>query len=150
LPPSRSRRAAAAPEPSEYPIGALAKQAGVSTRTVRYYEEIGLLTTARRFAGGRRVFGDDALQRLKFIGRLKRLGFSLEEIRHLNAAFALQRSTADMLSELDRQLAAHLESLAVQMDELGRLKKDLLTYRQRIRTRLAVLRTQAGAGSKRS
>ncbi|MDH4246698.1 MAG: MerR family transcriptional regulator, partial [Deltaproteobacteria bacterium] len=65
------------------PIGTLARHAGVSTRTIRYYEEIGLLKTARRFAGGRRIFGSEALERLRFIGRLKRLGFSLEEIREL-------------------------------------------------------------------
>jgi DNA-binding transcriptional MerR regulator len=139
--------AAAVRAPGEFPIGALAKQADVSTRTVRYYEEIGLLTTARRFAGGRRVFGEEALQRLKFIGRLKRLGFSLGEIRHLNEVFALQRSTGDMLSELDRQLAAHLAALGVRMDELGRLKQDLLAYRQRIRARLALLRSRQGLRS---
>ena len=49
------------PLPRPLPIGALARQAGVSTRTVRYYEEIGLLETARWFAGGRRVFEADAL-----------------------------------------------------------------------------------------
>lgn len=139
--PSRSRRPAAA-HAGDYPIGTLARLAGVSTRTVRYYEEIGLLTTARRFAGGRRVFGEDALQRLKFIGRLKSLGFSLEEIKHLNEVFALHRSTAEMLAVLDKQLAAHLESLAARMSELSRLRRDLLAYRQRIRARLAVLRTQ--------
>lgn len=155
MPPTQSRRAAPPPGRAEYPIGALARLAQVSTRTVRYYEEIGLLTTARRFAGGRRVFGEDALQRLRFISRLKRLGFALEEIKHLNEVFALQQSTGDMLSELDRQLAMHLDSLAVQMSELSRVKKDLLAYRQRIRTRLAVMRNagngrgQLAAGSRR-
>jgi MerR family copper efflux transcriptional regulator len=147
---SRPDRTASASLPGEYPIGALARLADVSTRTVRYYEEIGLLTTARRFAGGRRVFGEDALQRLRFIGRLKRLGFPLEEIRHLNEVFALHRSTGEMLAVLDRQLAGRLQDLAVQMTELGRLKKDLLAYRQRIRARLAVLRSQGSRTKGRS
>ncbi|HEX7928632.1 MAG TPA: MerR family transcriptional regulator [bacterium] len=146
MPSTRSRRASASPAPQEYPIGSLAKLADVSTRTVRYYEEIGLLTTARRFAGGRRVFAEDALQRLRFIGRLKRLGFALEEIKHLNEVFALHRSTGDMLTVLDKQLATHLDVLNVQISELAGLKKDLLTYRQRIRSRLAVLRSQASGG----
>jgi DNA-binding transcriptional MerR regulator len=138
--PNRSRRAAAPAIVGDHPIGVLARMAGVSTRTVRYYEEIGLLATARRFAGGRRVFGEDALQRLKFIGRLKGLGFSLEEIKHLNEVFALHRSTAEMLAVLDKQLAAHLQSLAARMADLTRLRQELLAYRQRIRSRLAVLR----------
>ena len=118
----------------------MATAAGVSTRTVRYYEEIGLLETARRFAGGRRVFGDDALQRLRFIGRLKRLGLSLDEIRHLNAVFALQRSTGDMLGVLDEQLASHIENLGERMKALSRARRELLDYRQHIRSRLAVMR----------
>lgn len=123
-----------------YPIGTLARTAGVSTRTVRYYEEIGLLRTARRYAGGRRVFSADALERLRFIARLKRLGFSLEEIRHLNEVFAMQQSTAAMLDVLDDQLAGHVDALDEQMRELSRLRRDLVAYRGRIRSRLRDLR----------
>ncbi len=130
-------RGARAPDGEVWPIGRLARLAGVSTRTIRYYEEIGLLRTARRYAGGRRVFGADALERLRFIARLKRLGFSLEEIRHLNEVFALQRSTAAMLEVLDGQLATHVAALDRQMDELARLRADLVAYRERIGRRLA-------------
>jgi DNA-binding transcriptional MerR regulator len=126
-----------------YPIGALAKIAGVSTRTVRYYEEIRLLETARRFSGGRRVFGRDALERLRFIGRLKRLGFTLNEIRHLNEVFSLQRSTAQMLQVLDGQLARHLAQLDERLRELTALRGDLGSYRRHIRERLAGLAVRA-------
>jgi DNA-binding transcriptional MerR regulator len=122
-----------------YPIGSLARIAGVSTRTLRYYEEIRLLETARRFSGGRRVFDADALARLRFIARLKRLGFSLDEIRHLNEVFALHRSTAQMLGVLDGQLARHGKELDVQLQELLALKTDLESYRRHIRTRLSTL-----------
>ena len=129
------------------PIGALARSAGVSTRTVRYYEEIGLLRTARRFAGGRRVFDGDALERLRFIGRLKRLGFTLEEIRELNDVFALQRSTRAMLHVLDGKLGQHLGELEEQLRELTRLRTDLEAYRSHVRSRLTHL-TQAAAPHK--
>ena len=119
-----------------HPIGELARAAGVSTRTVRYYEEIGLLHTARRYAGGRRVFDGDALERLRFIGRLKRLGFSLEEIGELNAVFAMRNSTAEMLRALDEKLEQHVTELQVQMGELSLVKDDLGTYRKRIQGRL--------------
>jgi len=118
------------------PIGNLARQAGVSTRTVRYYEEIGLLMSARRYAGGRRIFDGDALQRLRFIGRLKTLGFSLQEISHLNQVFATHHSTADMLTVLDAQIGGHLETLAERMRELAALRKDLQGYRDHVRNRL--------------
>ncbi len=120
-----------------YPIGALARQAGVSTRTVRYYEEIGLLRGARRFAGGRRVFGADALQRLRFIARLKTLGFSLEEIRYLNEVFALHRSTAEMLEALDEHLEKHLATVTRRLADLEALRGELQGYREHIRARQA-------------
>jgi DNA-binding transcriptional MerR regulator len=129
------------PQPEAVPIGALARQAGVSTRTVRYYEEIGLLRTARRYAGGRRVFGAEALERLRFIGRLKRLGFTLEEVAELNAVFELQRSTQAMLRVLDGKLGQHLAHLEEQLRDLERLREELQAYRQRIRGRL----TRTGA-----
>lgn len=60
-------------------IGELAKRAGVTTRTVRYYESIGLLGPAER-DGGFRTYTEDALRRLHKIDALKKLGLSLEEI----------------------------------------------------------------------
>ncbi|MEE8435059.1 MAG: MerR family transcriptional regulator [bacterium] len=123
-------------EGCSYPIGNLAREAGVSTRTIRYYEEIGLLKTARRYAGGRRVFPSDALERLRFIGRLKRLGFSLEEIGELNDVFEMRQSTAAMLGVLDRQLENHLNTIDEQLAELSRLRDDLTLYRERISGRM--------------
>ena len=62
---------------------------GLSARTLRYYEELGLLPGVRRRAGGRRVYGPDELERLRFIGRLKTLGLTLAEIKELNAVYAI-------------------------------------------------------------
>ncbi len=64
-------------------IGQLARLAGVPIDTVRYYERQRLLPTARRSAGGYRVFGESDLTRLQFIRRAKTLGFSLDEIADL-------------------------------------------------------------------
>jgi DNA-binding transcriptional MerR regulator len=68
---------------------------------VRYYEELELLPGVRRRAGGRRVYGDGELERLRFIQRLKTLGLSLAEIRELNAVYAIGGSTDAMLLRLD-------------------------------------------------
>lgn len=146
--PARAERTATAGEglhgtEAALPIGTLARRAGVSTRTVRYYEEIGLLRTARRYAGGRRVFDGDALERLSFIGRLKRLGFSLDEISELNQVFELHRSTEAMLRALDGKLGQRLNLLEEQMDALTRLREELHAYRRHIRTRLDESSAQA-------
>ena len=130
----------AARSDGEFPIGRLAREAGVSSRTIRYYEEIGLLKTARRYAGGRRVFQQDALERLRFIARLKRLGFTLGEISELSEVFELNRSTAAMLTVLDGKLGQHEAAIDEQIRELSRLREDLTAYRRHIGRRLQGLR----------
>ena len=119
-----------------FSVGDLARQAQVSPRTIRYYEEVGLLKTARRYAGGRRAFDGDALQRLQFIGRLKRLGLTLKEIGHLNEVFAVQHSTGDMLSALDGLLERHLASITETVTELTALRADIGAYQGHVRERM--------------
>lgn len=63
-------------------IGEVARRCGVSTRTLRYYEEMGLLTPADTSEGGFRLYAPDVVERVDRIGRLKEvMGFTLEEIR---------------------------------------------------------------------
>ncbi|WP_307874697.1 MerR family transcriptional regulator [Frankia nepalensis] len=64
-------------------IGDVARQVGLSLRTVRFYEEAGLLTPVGRTQGGFRLYDEDALDRLLLIKRMKPLGFTLEEMRSL-------------------------------------------------------------------
>jgi len=62
-------------------IGSVAKESGVPIKTIRYYEELGLLKTSGRTEGGFRIFSSDVLVRLNFIKRAQRLGLSLAEIK---------------------------------------------------------------------
>jgi DNA-binding transcriptional MerR regulator len=62
-------------------IGELARAVGVTTRTVRFYEDLGLIEPARRSRGGFRLYGADQADRLRAVLALKKVGFSLEEIR---------------------------------------------------------------------
>jgi len=64
-------------------IGKLAKAAGVSTETIRYYERSGFLPTPDRLSSGYRVYGGDSVQRIKFIKEGQALGFTLTEIGEL-------------------------------------------------------------------
>ncbi len=62
-------------------IGAVAKESGVPIKTIRYYEELGLLKASARTEGGFRLFNSDVLSRLHFIKRAQSLGLSLSEIK---------------------------------------------------------------------
>ncbi len=118
-------------------IAEVCERTGLSPRTVRYYEEIGLLHPVRRRSGGRRVYGADELERLGFISRLKSLGLSLAEIRDLNAVYAIGGSTQAMLARLQDLLGAHLEDVDRRLDELGGLRSELLRYREHVEARVA-------------
>lgn len=62
-------------------IGAVAKESGLPIKTIRYYDEIGLLKTSGRTEGGYRLFNPDVFTRLGFIKRAQNLGLSLTEIK---------------------------------------------------------------------
>ena len=62
-------------------IGDLAAKAGVTPRTIRYYEELGIVEPEERTAGGFRLYSEAQLRRLQIVQSLKELGFELEHIR---------------------------------------------------------------------
>jgi len=61
-------------------VGEVARRAGLSVRTLHHYEQLGLITPAQRTSSGHRLYGEDAVVRLRKIVALKQLGMSLEEI----------------------------------------------------------------------
>jgi len=63
--------------------GKIAKEAGVNLETIRFFEKIGLMPDPPRSAAGYRVYGIDDLKRLKFIRRVRELGFSNQEVKGL-------------------------------------------------------------------
>jgi DNA-binding transcriptional MerR regulator len=64
-------------------IGEVADRIGLSLRTIRYYEEVGLAVPSARSEGGFRLYTEDDVERLRVIMQMKPLGFSLEEMREL-------------------------------------------------------------------
>ena len=117
----------------------MCERTGLSPRTIRYYEEIGLLPGVRRKAGGRRVYGPDELERVGFIHRLKTLGLSLAEIRELNAVYAIGGSTSAMLTRLGDLLTAHLEDVDRRIESLVDLRSEMARYHEHIEHRVAEL-----------
>ncbi len=132
---------------SLYAIGEVCETTGLSARTVRYYEELGLLPGVRRRAGGRRVYGPDELERLRFIQRLKALGLSLADVKELNAVYAIAGSTRAMLERLDEQLGRHVEDVDGRIAELTALRDEIQKYRDHVTSRLEAL--QRGGGRRR-
>lgn len=109
-------------------IGTLAERAGVTTKTIRYYEQLGLVAPLSRTAAGYRRYGEDELFRLQFVGKAKRLGLSLGEIAEILALSA--RGTepcAHVVGLLDRHLAQLDETLA----RLGDFREQLARLRDR-------------------
>jgi DNA-binding transcriptional MerR regulator len=121
------------------------EKSGISARTLRYYEELGLLPGVRRRAGGRRVYGPDEIERLHFIQRLKKLGLSLAEVKELNAVYAIGGSTRDMLGRLEEVLDRHRAELDERIEELTALRSEIDDYRGHVDTRLLDL---SGGGAR--
>ena len=135
-------------EPELLTLAEVRAKSGVSARTLRYYEELGLLPGVRRRAGGRRVYGTDEIERLTFIQRLKKLGLSLAEVKELNAVYAIGGSTRDMLRRLEEVLAGHRAALDARIEELIALRGEIGLYREHVEDRLRDL--EAGAGGEKT
>ncbi len=94
-------------------IGTVAEHAGVTTKTIRYYESIRLLAEPLRTPSGYREYGDDAVERLRFIRDAQLSGLSLVEIQSvLELKDAGARSCGHAIALLDRHLAEIDEQIA--------------------------------------
>jgi DNA-binding transcriptional MerR regulator len=132
-------------------IGDVAKLAGVTPRTVRYYEEIGLLPAPdSREPGAHRTYAPGDVERLTELIRLKNLlGVSLDGLKDLVEAednrAALKREwhegvedpvrRREILESLDRHAERQLELVRARRDEIAALEEELLERRRRIRSR---------------
>src|SRR5438445_7695764 len=127
--------------PGTYRIGELSARIGLTERTIRYYEERGLLDSVKRLEGGQRVYTDDDVRRLKFIQRLKVLGLSLQEMHELERLYRRHRSNREVLPRLVELLDAHLATTQERMNELSSLREEIKSYREHVVQRLLEDRT---------
>lgn len=119
-----------------YKIGELAELLNLSPRTIRYYEEIGLLNSIKRIEGGKRVYTDMDLKRLKFIKRLKHLGLTLSEMHELEDIYQIHRTNKKVLPRLLELLDSHTTKIDERINSLLKLKRDILSYGEKIREKL--------------
>ena len=108
---------------TEYSITDLCKEFGVTTRTARYYQDIGLLSPSRR--GQTRVYSSADRTRLRLILRGKRLGLSLEDSRQIIDMYEPGKTNIDQLNSLVGAIRQQREKLNQQLDDIGNLLKDL-------------------------
>src|SRR4030066_1469190 len=117
-------------------IGDLAKKLEMSQRTIRYYEEIGLLNSIRRMERGRRVYTDADLRRLKLIKRLKIMGLTLSDMQELEAMWTIEKSNEKVLNRLLELLSNHLKMLEERIADLDILRNEIMEYQERIQSKI--------------
>ena len=101
-------------------IGDLARRSGVSVRSLRYYEQQGLLESERT-AGGQRVYGPSAVERVRFIQRLYAAGMPSRAIVELLPCFSTGRATTSMVARMERErdgIAARIRELTAAHERL--------------------------------
>ena len=119
-----------------YQIGELANLLELSPRTIRYYEEIGLLNSVKRIEGGKRIYTDKDFQRLRFITRLKHLGLTLSEMLELEDIYQIHQTHRKVLPRLLELLDAHATKIDERINSLNKLRADILTYQDKVRQKL--------------
>ncbi|MCG2591598.1 MerR family DNA-binding transcriptional regulator [Ramlibacter sp. XY19] len=123
-----------------YTISDLAREFDLTTRAIRFYEDMGLLTPERSGPGGRnRVYSPRDRTRLKLTLRAKRLGLSLTEAKDIIEMYDSPRDTGPQLRKFLTVLAAHRQQLEEQMAELQANLEEVRTHEKEARALLARL-----------
>ena len=128
-----------------YAIGQLARELGVTTRTIRFYEDEGLIAPARR--GGQRVYGPRERTRLKLVLRGRRLGFPLSEIAEIINLYDAAPGESGQLETLIARIEERRAELLAKRRDIETSLADLKAVEARCRDRLAEI---AGGSRKRS
>lgn len=102
-------------------IGAAAAASGLPVKTIRYYEDIGLLRPGRR-GNGFRDYGDKDVHDLRFVGRARKLGFTIEECRHL---LELYRDKSRSSAAVRQAATAHIDDIRTKIRELQAMESVL-------------------------
>ncbi len=124
-----------------YTISELAREFDISTRTIRYYEEVGLLSP-KRTSGNQRIFTRKDRAKLKLILRGKRLGFSLEEIKEMIEMYDVAGEPEQIRLTL-KYGEKKLKEIEEKIKELELLKEDLLNIREILIKRLKELESDS-------
>ncbi len=106
-------------------ISQAARQSGLSAKTIRYYEDIGLIPLAARGENGYRQYEGDALEQLQFLARARDVGFDLEECRQLLALQQDRGRQSRHARELVLQKSSQLQQRIEQLMEMQKVLEDM-------------------------
>ncbi|OZB96634.1 MerR family transcriptional regulator [Paenibacillus sp. XY044] len=107
-------------------IGDLSERAGVTQRTVRYYEKMGLIPPGEREGSGQHYYTEETVARLRKIDQLKKLGLSLEEIRDVIDLYFMDPSGVQPKQKVLTILKQHLAETDQKIEGLQQFRADLL------------------------
>ncbi len=130
------------PSSQTFTIGELAREFDLTTRAIRFYEDMGLLAPER--AGQQRIYGTRDRARLKLTLRAKRLGLKLNEVREILDLYESPRDTAVQLERFLRVLVGHRMQLESQLAELQANLAEVRQHEKQAQNALA----RAGGGRK--
>lgn len=116
------------PVAMELTVSKLGTEAGLTAYTIRYYEKAGLLPVPDRTPAGYRVYGQDALERLRFIKGAQRLGLRLQDIKEL---LDIRDRGLCPCGHTESLLDRRMSEIDAQIAELDEVKRDLVAFRSR-------------------
>lgn len=122
-----------------YSISDLSKEFDVTTRTIRFYEDAGLLTPVRQ--GRNRLYTIRDRTRLKLILRGKRLGFSLNEIGEMFSLYDSEPGEAAQLDHILDKIAEKICLLERQLEDIESIMQELQEFRYQCRKRLEQMKS---------
>ncbi|MCP3951871.1 MAG: MerR family DNA-binding transcriptional regulator [Desulfobacterales bacterium] len=122
----------------EFTISQLAEEFDISTRTIRFYEEKGLIAP-RRSKGNQRIYTRRDRTRLKLILRGKRFGYSLDEISEMMGMNDIDMNEADQIRKALEYGDRKLLEIQTRVEELALLEQDMRSVKEKLIERLAVI-----------
>lgn len=117
-------------------IGDLAKSLNLTTRTLRYWEEAGIIQAAPRSDGSNRYYSQDIAKRVRFIIKLKELGLTIQELQDLYVAYGEAKRTDRMIPALIQVLDKHINLVDEKIARMASLRKDIVQYRLRMSSKV--------------
>ncbi|MCD6526655.1 MAG: MerR family transcriptional regulator [Desulfuromonas sp.] len=113
-------------------IGELCRELQITTRTLRYWEEAGIIKSVDRQDRSNRGYTPYMVRRIKFILKLKEIGLTIKEMQQLYKTYGNAKETEALIPELIKILDHHIDQVDEKMAKLSTLRKDIVEYRKRI------------------
>jgi DNA-binding transcriptional MerR regulator len=113
-------------------IGELARSLCVTTRTLRLYEQLGLIDPPQRTDGGIRYYTKDDIRRIKFVLKVKELGLSLKQMQELAGIHRQTKAEDRIMPRLIELLDTHTDAIHRKIGKLSSLARDIAEFRKSI------------------